>query len=118
MWELAPAQEALATLSVAAVLKANGRDLRLFLMSVPFNLLLRPLREVLGEEPAYGLDGGAALGQLSCPDDDFAAAAFDESNAFSMVETLAWWPFMAQNCLPPGPGAAGPISGHTVQNVN
>jgi len=96
LWRLRPAEEARATLSVAAVEKSSGTALRKILMSIPFNEACLTPSEVMGSRCDYGLVGGAALAQVAAHDAEFAALAWDQSNAFSMVVTPeSWWPFMA-----------------------
>ena len=54
LWELAPEREALATLSVAAVEKKSGTQLRKMLMSVPFNTVCTSVEGLMDEDVDYG----------------------------------------------------------------
>ena len=63
LWHLEAAEDAVAFCSVAAVPKRTGRMRRKILMVCPWNAALRTLTEVLGEEPPYGMQAGAALAQ-------------------------------------------------------
>ena len=98
LWELAPAAAARATMSVAAVGKKDGHELRKILMSVPFNQMMFTPQELLGEDLDYGLDGGAAVTQmeLASASVEMRSCALDLSNAYTFVQTPPhFWPYMA-----------------------
>jgi hypothetical protein len=61
LWELAPAEDALATCSVAAVTKRSSDQLRKILMVVPFNEVLQDVPSMLGREPEDGLLAGGGV---------------------------------------------------------
>ena len=101
LWRLAPLSERKLPMGIATVAKKDGHTLRKVLQSVPFNSASYTLGEMLGEEFDYGLQGGAALAQLSFPaaTREWHALSLDESNAFTHVITPSWWwPYM---CGPP-----------------
>ena len=93
LWKLAPLQEAELTMGIACVLEKNGRDLRKVLQSVPLNVACYDVDQAFSEPFEYGLQGGAALGQLAFPvsTEEWSALTLDESNAFSHVITPEWW---------------------------
>jgi len=96
LWDLIPAEDAVHTMSIAAVQKKSGDQLRKILMCVPFNNATRTPSEILGQEAEYGLLGGVALGQLQSPTGALDVETLDQSNAFSVVRTpCSWWRHMA-----------------------
>jgi len=98
LWCLVPAEEALATVSLAAVTKKSGNQLRKIVMCVPMNRRSRTPSEIMNAEVEYGLLGGAALGQVECHQCPLAVRTLDESNAFTAVRTPeTWWRYM---CAP------------------
>ena len=83
-------------MSVAAVGKKDGSELRNILMSVPFNMACRTPKDLFGSSLDYGLLGGGALCQLECPEGHWNMTALDEHNAYTYIETPEfWWPFMS-----------------------
>ena len=93
LWTLAPLVEVELTMGIACVLKKNGRDLRKVLQSVPFNSACFSIEEAFTEPFEYGIQGGAALAQLTFPAtaEEWCALTLDQSNAFSHVITPEWW---------------------------
>jgi phage tail sheath gpL-like len=55
LWNLAPADDAVATAAVAAVLKNNGVDPRKILQSMPLNNIVVSPGELMRDEVDYGL---------------------------------------------------------------
>ena len=97
---MAPAEDALATCTVAAVPKRSSDQLRKILMVVPFNEVLQDVPSMLGREPEYGLLAGGAFERLRC-DGRLCWACLDEANAFTPVQVPAdWWPFQAGPRIP------------------
>ena len=96
LWVLAPEEDAVCTMAIAAVEKSSGDALRKINMSVPFNTVACTVDELMGYPVDYGLVGGTALCQCMACDDSLDVAAMDESNAFTYIETpRRWWPMMA-----------------------
>ena len=96
LWRLARADEARATLSVAAVLKKDGTKLRKILQSVPFNEMIVSPDVLTGGSVDYGLQGAVSISQASSPSRRVFNRTLDLSNAFTYVATpLSWAPYMA-----------------------
>ena len=95
LWIVLPRNRCKATMSVAAVSKREGTDLRKILMVVPFNALCRPLDEMF-DSVEYGMRAGGSLSQLRCSTCSWAVSAIDESNAFTFLRAPEWWvPYQA-----------------------
>ena len=58
LWELAPEEDAICTMAIAAVEKSSGVALRKINMSVPFNTVACTVDELMGHPVDYGLVGG------------------------------------------------------------
>ena len=61
LWQLLLVDQCVATMSVAAVHKSQGPQLRKILMCCPFNFPCKPISLLIGHEPHYGLRGVEAL---------------------------------------------------------
>ena len=94
LWVLAPKDQALATVSVAAVPKKATQVQRKILQPVPFNEMVVPPGQLLGELCEYGLEGPAAVTQMQCGATP-SCLTVDQCNAFTYVEVPEhWWPYM------------------------
>ena len=91
LWQPLPVDQCVATMSVAAMHKSQGQQLRKILMCCTFNFLCKPISLLIGHEPHYGLRGVEALSQCFTDQSGFAFAALDESNAFTSVLAPMWW---------------------------
>ena len=89
-----PAEEALATFTIAAVPKRASELRRQILMVCPFNDAAVSVKDLLGQEDFYGLRGAGALAQLHAADDVLHLASADESNVFTYVEVPEAWTVM------------------------
>ena len=86
MWRfVASRDEVSAIAGVSAVPKKDGRQRKL-LMQCSANYMFSDVR--LRSE--LGMMGGSALGGLHAPADRWSVSSWDESNAFSYVETPPW----------------------------
>ena len=91
LWEFETHENVRAIAGFSCVTKKSGR-LRKFLMQRSANYMLSDVRA----RASQGMLGGSALGSLHAPSDHLSAASFDESNAFTAVETPRWmWPWTA-----------------------
>ena len=95
LWELIREEEAICTLTVAAVEKKGSsptdRKTRKILMTCPFNEVAIALLAALGQAFDYGVQAGAALAQVDVRGGYLAVASVDQSNAFTHVFVPRWW---------------------------
>ncbi|CAK0803647.1 unnamed protein product, partial [Prorocentrum cordatum] len=95
LWHFGGPQEVKAIAGFSTVGKKTSGRQRKIIMMVAANYMFQDVRG----RAEHGLHGGGALASLHVPSDDWAAAAFDESNAFSFVEVPSWmWGWL---CVPP-----------------
>lgn len=86
LWTAHLAKDCVANVSVAAVPKRSGTDLRKILMVCPFNSLCQPLASLCGSsEVSYGMRGCGSLSQTRSSIYSWSVAALDESSAFTFV---------------------------------
>ena len=76
LWKLAPVEQAKGRCSFACVPKRSGAELRKILQVCPMNDAMLDVEAVIGKKPNYGLQGGGALAQLSCPGDSLHCATW------------------------------------------
>ena len=89
LWDFETAENIRAVAGFSCVKKKSGK-LRKLLMQRSANYMLCDVRALASQ----GMLGGSALALLHSPSDDITAASFDESNAFTAVETPQWmWPW-------------------------
>ena len=104
LWLLKDATLAQGTLTLAAVAKKDSEDLRKILMTCPMNTIAMDVPTVLGHPPEYGLNGPGALAQLRVVKRRYYLGTYDESNAFTYLETPSWWwPWLAGLAVYAGP---------------
>ena len=87
MWSFSPPEDVKALCGVSAVAKKKEGHLRKLLMCCPANYLWSSVRA----RASHGMAAGGALSALRMHTSDLAAAAMDESNAFTSVLTPTWW---------------------------
>ena len=85
LWTFDVPENVRAVAGFSTVRKKSGR-LRKLLMQCSANYMLSDVRA----RATQGMLGGSALGLLHAPSDAISAASFDESNAFTAVETPRW----------------------------
>ena len=95
LWHFGRPDEVKAIAGFSTVGKKSGDRQRKIIMMVAANYMFRDVRE----RSEHGRHGGGALNRLHIPSDSWAAAAFDESNAFSFVEVPCW--MWGRQCVPP-----------------
>ena len=91
LWHFDTGDKVRAVASFSTVKKKSGR-LRKLLMQCSANYMLSDVRS----RSAQVMTEGPALAMLVAPSDHVTAASFDESSAFTAVETPRWmWPWTA-----------------------
>ncbi|CAK0845232.1 unnamed protein product, partial [Prorocentrum cordatum] len=100
LWHFGGPQEVKAIAGFSTVGKKTSGRQRKIIMMVAANYMFQDVRG----RAERGLHGGGALASLHVPSDDRAAAAFDESNAFSFVEVPSW--MWGWQCVPPARASA------------
>ena len=91
LWDFETQENVRAVAGFSTVRKKSGR-LRKLLMQCSANYMLSDVRA----RASQGMLGGSALGSVCAPSDEISASSFDESNAFTAVETPRWmWPWTA-----------------------
>jgi hypothetical protein len=91
LWDLEAASCAVATCSIASVMKSDGISQRKILMVCPMNDAIKSVEDFIAADPGYGLVSGTALSQARPINGQLCVGSVDESNAFTPVIVPTFW---------------------------